>query len=201
MRAWNALSETELEDLLVEVAKEIDNRLRSDPVPPGVARASELPPTGETPAAKPETTLGGKEISASAPSPQRTGVEASSPAAEAEFGQHSAERLLGGVEDLRIVGEIGDLFVLREKWSAALYTYNRMIELAAPHKELSMAWGYEKLGQVHRKQNQRKSASECLRLAQILYRRTGRMEKMDEMERLLQKFGEPEPPPAIIPPK
>jgi len=153
MQAWNTLSETELEDLLVVVAKEIDDRLRSQPAPP----APEEP-------------------------------EASAPATAApEPGHRTAERLLAGVEDLRVVAEIGDLFVIRRRWSDAQFTYDRMVELAAPNKERWMAWGYEKLGLVHRRQEKWKPARECWSLAQTLYRRADLGEKVAEMGRLLQE--------------
>jgi TIR domain len=161
MKAWNVLGEAELEDLLVVVAKEIDDRLRSDLAPPAAPEEADTVQTVAEPAAKADTT-------------------------RAESGHRNAERMLKGVEELAIVAEIGDLFVLRRRWPDAKFTYDRMIELAAPYKELWMAWGYEKLGLVHRQEEAWKAASECWRLAQLLYRRIGRADKAAEVERLLQ---------------
>jgi TIR domain-containing protein len=168
MRAWNTLSEPELEDLLVTVGKEIDDRLRSDP--PAAAAEKEPEPV-------------------SIPEDHRAGQ-----AVAGEAGHRGAERLLRGVEDPRLAAEIGDLFVLRRRWPDAKFTYNRMIELAAPYKELSMAWGYEKLGSIYRLEEKLKPASECWKLAQILYRRTRRTDKAAEMEKLLRTISETEPP-------
>jgi TIR domain-containing protein len=175
MKAWNTLSETELEDLLVVVAKEIDDRLRA--VPPAPVAAEPEPVSTAGTAAEPAT-------------------------AQVTPGHRNAERLLMGVEDLRTVAEIGDLFVLRRRWADARYTYNRMIELAAPYKERQMAWGYEKLGLIHRKEEKWTPASECWKLAQLLYRRAGNAEKAAEMERLLTDIpaGRPQAEP-VTPPK
>jgi hypothetical protein len=106
--------------------------------------------------------------------------------AGAETGHSSAERLLSGVEDPRVVDEVGNLFVLRNRWSDAEFTYDRMIELAAPYKERWMAQGYEKLGVVRQRQNRLEPAAECWKLAQILYRRVGEAERAEEVRQRLQ---------------
>jgi hypothetical protein len=165
MKAWNSLGETELEDLLVLVAKEVDDRLRSDLVLP--ARGVE----GAAPAV---------------PQPMAV-LEAPSGSPRTEAAH--AEELLKGVDDLRTVDEIGNLFVLRRSWLAAEVAYDCMVDLAAPHKELWMAWGYEKLGLIYEQQKQLQGAGECARLAQLLYGRIGRAEKAAEMELRLQKIA------------
>ena len=104
MKPWNALSETELDALLVLVAKEIDDRLRSELVLPPAAVVQKPASEAETPA--------------------------SSPRAETDH----AMKLLQGVEDLEVVKEIGDLFVLRRKWAGARATYDRLIESRHPTK-------------------------------------------------------------------
>ena len=164
MKPWNSLSETDLDALLVQVAKEVDDRLRAEPV-----------------AVEPTAALPEKEVE----------IPPASPRDEAE----NAKKLLQGVKDLGIVAEIGDLFVLRRKWSGAKFAYDRLIELAAPYKEVTMAWGYEKLGLIHRQEVRWKAASESWKLAQILYHRTGRVDKAAEMERLLQEFPVTSPAP------
>lgn len=161
MKAWNVLGEAELEDLLVTVAKEIDDRLRSDLAAPSAEEEAEASQAMAEPTIE-------KDIRG------------------AESGHRSAARMLKDVGNLTIVSEVGDLFVLRRRWPDAKFTYNYMIEIAAPYKELWMAWGYEKLGLVHRQEEAWKAASECWRLAQILYRRIGKADKVAEMERLLQ---------------
>ncbi|HSS49180.1 MAG TPA: toll/interleukin-1 receptor domain-containing protein [Thermoanaerobaculia bacterium] len=165
MRPWNALSESELDALFVLVAKEIDDRLRSNMAP---------------------------ETAVVVPEPQS---EVESPATSPQDEAKNAEKLLQGVEDLGIVAEVGDLFVLRRKWSGAKFAYNRLIEIAAPYKEVTMAWGYEKLGLIHRQEGRWKAAGESWRLAQILYRRTGRVNKAAEIERLLEEASVTSLPP------
>ena len=66
-----------------------------------------------------------------------------------------------------------------------------------------MAWGYEKLGLIHRQEERWRAAGESWKLAGILYRRTGRADKAAEMERLLLEVpAQPAPGDvAVIPPK
>ena len=176
MKAWNALNEAELDDLLKAFAREIEDNLRSDLVAPPAAQAS-----AEAPSA-----TAGIEATASTPAEPRRAAQVPRASAQAEPGHRAAETLLKDIKDLETVGEIGDLFVLRERWADAKYTYDHMIDLAAPHKERWMAWGYEKLGLIHRKEEKWQLAGECWKLAQLLYRRTGSINKAEETEQLLQ---------------
>jgi hypothetical protein len=181
MKAWNTLSETELEDLMVVIAKEIDGRLRSDLEASRVAGALASGDAAEVSAA-----FAGMEAAAFARPEAWQNVEVASASSQAEADH--ARRLLTGIVNLSVVSEIGDLFVLRQKWSAAKFTYDRMVELAAPNKELWMAWGYEKLGLIHRRQEKLKPVRECWKLAQALYHRIGRVAKADELGRLLEEL-------------
>jgi hypothetical protein len=155
MKAWNALSEAEFDDLLKILATETASRLSSD-----------LAPLAEPPAPEPVPL----------------------PAPQAETDHRSAAILLEGVEDLTTVAEIGDFFVLRRRWPDAAKAFNDLIDLAAPYQEISMARGYEKLGLVRRQETKWQLASECWRLAQVLYRRTGQTDKVSEIERLLREI-------------
>jgi hypothetical protein len=150
MKPWNARSEADLDELLVNFAQTIAAGLTA--VPPAPRVAAEPPPP---------TSCGSSE-------------------------PHNARRLLQGVDDVRTMDEIGDLFVLRHCWADAHLAYDCLIEQAAPYREAWMARGYEKLGAVHRKQQREISARESWRLAQILYRRSGKAEKAAEMDGLLQ---------------
>src|SRR6185295_9458822 len=141
-KAWNTLTEGELDALLVDVAKKIKKFQESEPGP----RARVEPP--RTPAAEPTAAA-----ETATPAPPRRVTEAPQAGARDETGHSSAERLLSGVNDLRVVDEIGNLFVLRNRWPDAEFTYDCMIELAAPYKERWMAQGYEKLGVVRQRQN------------------------------------------------
>ena len=179
MKAWNALSEAELDDLLKSFAGEIEDSLRSD-LGPSAAKA----PAGMPSAAA------GVEAAVSTLTEPRQVAQVPPISARAESGRRAAETLLQGVEEPEIVCEIGDLFVLRERWADAKYAFDRMIDLAAPHKEQWMAWGYEKLGLIHRKEEKWQLASECWRLAELLYRRTGSLDKAAEAERLLLDIPE-----------
>lgn len=161
MKAWNALGEAELDDLLKDFAQEIEENLKAGP------------------AAAPAV-----EESRAAPAPARERRPAS-PQAEPAL----ARELLQDVDDPRTVDEIGSLFVLRRSWPAAEAAYDHMIELAAPHEESWMAWGYEKLGLIHEQQESWKLARECARLARILYGRLGNAEKAAEMELRLRKLA------------
>lgn len=176
MKAWNVLSEAELDDCLVHVSKEIVARLRSDLAPPAAA----------------------EEAADMNHAAAESAMKVDAPGTDA--GPRAAKILLKGVENPEIVAEIGDLFVLRRRWSDARFTYNRMIELAAPYKEIWMAWGYEKLGLIHRKEEKWKPAGECWKLAQVLYRRTGKVKKAAEMERLLQDVPAGRPQPGSLTP-
>jgi TIR domain len=191
-KAWNALSETELDELLVEVAKKIKQAQQSAPEPPARTESREVR-ASEAPAAEPAA---GRGVSVPAPPPPEPQRAAKTPpaAAEAETGHRSAERLLSDVHELKVVDEIGNLFVLRHRWSDAEFTYDRMIELAAPYQESWMAQGYEKLGVVRQRQNRLRPAAECWKLAQVLYRRVGETERADEVRRRLQAI--PAPPAA-----
>lgn len=163
MRAWNALSEAELDDLLKDFSTEIADRLRSAPAASSAEqeRAEAVAP----------------------PAPRR--VPSTPSPADAAY----AQELLKGVDEFKTVDDIGSLFVLRQSWSAAEVAYDRMIELAAPDQESWMAWGYEKLGLIREQQKRESHARECARLAQILYSRLGNRDKVKEMELRLQKIA------------
>lgn len=165
MRAWNSMGDWELDELLKLLAQEIDSRLRAETYMP---REDELnsPMVEESPPT---------EISA-----QNNDDESG----------RSAEVLLEGVNNLQTIDEIGDLFVLRYRWVDAEFTYNRLLDLASPHKEGWMAWGYEKLGRVrYRKRSQ--GAKECWQLARSLYLRLEENEKAAEMETLIEDYQVP----------
>jgi len=162
-KAWNALGEAELDALLVKIAETIDEALRADQVPA---------PSPAPPAVEPAATV----------PPEPTGPDDS---------RVSAEKLLKDVKELKTVDEIGNLFVLRHRWAGAEYTYDRMITLAAPDREIWMAQGYEKLGLVRQNQGKEKSAGECFRLAQSLYRRNGRADRSAELGERLRKLQIP----------
>ncbi|MFL6261648.1 MAG: toll/interleukin-1 receptor domain-containing protein [Thermoanaerobaculia bacterium] len=172
MKAWNALSEAELDDLLKDFAKEIEVNLRSD-----------LAVREAVPAPKPAAV---EESGVFDPTKAGRVQEGSSMSSRVESAY--AKELLQDIDDPKTVDEIGSLFVLRKSWSAAEVAYDYMVELAAPHQELWMAWGYEKLGLIHEQQSKWKHVYECLRLAQILYRRLGRVEQATELGLRLQKI-------------
>ncbi len=171
LKAWNSMTEAELDGVLVEIAKAIDSALRAAPSRPPAK------PTTRSPRPEKAPVVPAEERGPEPISPPRTSKE--SPKAG------SARRLLEGIDDLGVVDEIGDIFVLRGQWSDAAFTYDKMIDLAAPGRELWMAQGYEKLGNVRSKEGLRERAHECWRFARTLYRRAGRPENAAEVERRL----------------
>lgn len=186
MRAWNAMSEAELDDHLKALVDEIALRLaagpsapaREDAPVPGQAREG-AGVTGEVPKAAPVV-------------PELPSGAAEAPAARqvpAEEQRAHAESLLAGLEDVQTVGDLGDLYVLQRRWTAATATYDRMLELAAPNDERRMAWAYEKLGLIRRQQGNHDKAAECWRLAHVLYRRSGEAGKAEETRNRLSDLA------------
>jgi TIR domain-containing protein len=185
-KAWNALSETELDELLVEVAKKIQKAQDVEPAPsPREEKASAV----VSPAGPTEKSASDDEAEVVVARPEPRGVTEASLAAEIDSGHQHAERLLTDVRDPRVVDEIGNLFVLRNRWYDARFTYDRLIDLAAPYGERWMAQGYEKLGVVHQRLSQPGRATQCWKLAKILYRRIGEGERADEVLRRLQEIS------------
>ena len=181
-KAWNALSETELDELLVEIAKKIQQAQQVEPAPSPREEKASVSPGG--PAAK---SAGDDEAGVVVARPEPREVTAAPLAAEIDSGHQHAERLLTDVRDPRVVDEIGNLFVLRNRWCDARFTYDRLIDLAAPYGERWMAQGYEKLGVVHQRLDQPERATQCWKLAKTLYQRIGEAERVAAVARRLQE--------------
>lgn len=178
MKAWNALNEPERDDLLRQVALDIADNLRSDPANPGAAREEQALSTIDSGATQPFA------AEASPVDPLRQVP----PSQAVRSDPSTARRLLSGVKTLKTIDEVGSFFVLARRWSDAEFTYGKLLDIAAPHEELWMARGYEKLARIHLQAGTDKPARECLRLAQIFYRWTRKPENEEEMGRLLRRL-------------
>jgi hypothetical protein len=166
MRAWNTLSEAEIDDILKVLVQAVDQALGQEP---GSA-------TAPVPELRPE------------PGPETVGNEIPDPVDD-ERQILRAEELTHGVEDARVMDDLGNLFLLRKQWRGAETVYDRLIDLAAPYDERWMAWGYERLGAIRQRRTGPDAARECRRLARHLYHRLGETEKAEEMDLLLASVG------------
>lgn len=169
LRALNAMSEPELDDALLAIAREIAANLAAEPAAPGAPPPPRQVPPPRQAAPPPERV------------PQRPG-DSSAPA--------RAKAMVQDVDSLKTLYDLGDFFVLRMKWADARLSYDRLLDLAAArgHEEVWMALGYEKLGAIYRKLGEETKSRECWLFARMFFQRSGYGGKAAEMEQRLQRI-------------
>jgi hypothetical protein len=183
-KVWIKLSEGELDTLLKEVCLKIKEVFEQSAAP--------LPATPEV----------------SMPLPARPAVSAAVeprvlPEAEPESHRHQvpveidsglwrkAAGILADVDDLALIEEVGCHFVIQKDWPNALFTFDRMVEIATPGKPGGMARGYEYLGYVYRARGEWQRDGECWKIGRNIYRRIGKQKEAAALAKMVYEINTP----------
>jgi TIR domain len=179
---WNTLREAELDSYLKRVSIEIEKAFESTPYQAPVVSEPEVsePLALPSPVSSQQATEAAQTVSST--NVRQTGSDS----------DRKAKIILTGVEDLELIDDIGHLFVLQAHrglpdWANAAYTFDRMVELATPHRPSWMAYGYENLGLIYQREN-RQRALECWKISWNLYRRIGNQDKAAELANRLREL-------------
>jgi hypothetical protein len=177
---WNTLKEAELDSHLKKVSVEIENAFESAPPPPRAGSEQEA----SEPLALPSPESSQQGTAEEAQTVSSTNGRYPDTGSDSD---RKAKVLLADVEDLELIDDIGNLFVLQYDWANAAYTFDRMAELATPHRQSWMAYGYENLGQIYQREH-RQRALECWKISWNLYRRIGNRDKAAELANRLREL-------------
>ncbi len=178
-RAWSELDEAGLDALLVKIADKLAQALAS------TKPLTSQPAGEEFSAARRQAGGGVAEETSSVELARAIQRLEAGDTFEEEDPFARARAILGDVEALDLIEQVGSLFVLRRDWPAAFYAYDHLLEVATPHNRCQMAVGYEHLGFIYQRGGLADRAGECWRLSRNLYRRLDLPDKAEDLTRLL----------------
>jgi len=181
-KVWNRLSEGELDALLVEVCTRIKEEFEKPaaPLPPTRLTPSLLPTRSTVEDAVDHRVLPGAELEAR---------HRQVPLETDNDPWRKARGILADVDDLALIEEVGCHFLIQKDWPNALFTFDRLVEIATPGKPGGMARGYEYLGYVYRARGEWQRACECWQIGRNVYRRIGKQEEAAALAKLVNEIS------------
>jgi hypothetical protein len=183
-KVWIKLSEGELDTLLKEVCIKIKEVFERSAAPlPATPEVSMPLPARPTVSAAVEPRV----LPEAGPEGHRRQV----PVEIDSSLWRKAAGILADVDDLALIEEVGCHFVIQKDWPYALFTFDRMVEMATPRKPGGMAHGYEYLGYVYRALGEWQRACECWKIGRNVYRRIGKQKEAAALANLVNEINAP----------